>query len=131
MGGVKIIRGSNIYYYSFIITFLLQHTTPGQMKWVFFQNFFRKCECIMSCCLPISSNLFKKSLRKTSFFVLLELLPYLQVCLNIMNVYPLQPGVAFLYPLKHQKNFRFSVFRRYRKATPTCNGFMKKMVKLV
>ena len=36
---------------------------------------------------------------------------------------PLQPGVAFIYPWKPQKIFRFSgVFRRYRKATPGCNG---------
>ena len=45
-------------------------------KWsVSFKNFFRKCECICSCYLPISSNLLEKSLRKTSLFVLFELLP--------------------------------------------------------
>ena len=40
------------------------------------------------------------------------------------GVNPLQPGVAFLYtPGKYRKTFRFSdVFRGYRKATPDCNG---------
>ena len=38
------------------------------------KNIFRKCECISSCYLPISSNLLKNSLRKTSLFVLFELL---------------------------------------------------------
>ena len=39
------------------------------------KNFIRRCECISSCYLPISSNLLKNTLRKTSFFVLFELLP--------------------------------------------------------
>ena len=41
---------------------------------------------------------------------------------------PLQPYVAFLYPLKtYQITFRFSdVFRGYRKATPGCNGLKYK-----
>ena len=39
---------------------------------------------------------------------------------------PLQPGVAFLYPLK---TFRFSdVFRGYKKATPGCNGIKNVLV---
>ena len=33
-------------------------------------NFFRKCECIRGCYLVISSNLLKRSIRKTSIFVL-------------------------------------------------------------
>ena len=33
-----------------------------------------------------------------------------------MRLNPLQPGVAFLYPLKTSEN------RGYRKATPVCNG---------
>ena len=33
-------------------------------------NFFRKCECIRSCYLPISSNLLKKCFRKSLLFVL-------------------------------------------------------------
>ena len=37
---------------------------------------------------------------------------------------PLQPGVAFLYPWKHQKTLKF-VFRGYKKATPGCNGLNK------
>ena len=45
------------------------------------------------------------------------------------NFNPLQPGVAFLYPLRTlenlQKTFRFSdVFRGYRKATLGCNGLI-------
>ena len=36
------------------------------------------------------------------------------------------PGVAFLYPWKHQKTFsRSDVFTEYRKATPGCKGLMK------
>ena len=42
---------------------------------VSFNNFFRKCECISNCYLLILSNLLKKLLRKTSLFVLFELLP--------------------------------------------------------
>ena len=38
---------------------------------------------------------------------------------------PLQPRVAFLYPLKTSENLCFSdVFKRYRKATPGCNRLM-------
>ena len=40
---------------------------------------------------------------------------------------PLQPSVAFLYPLKISENLWFSdVFRGYRKATLGCNGLNKK-----
>ena len=35
----------------------------------------------------------------------------------------LNPGVAFLYPLKTSENLKFSdVFRGHRKLTPGCNG---------
>ena len=45
-------------------------------KWsVSVKDFFRKCECIRSCYLPISAILLKNSLRKTSLFVFFELLP--------------------------------------------------------
>ena len=45
-------------------------------KWsVSVKKFFRKYECISSGYLPISSDLLKNSLRKTSPFVLFELLP--------------------------------------------------------
>ena len=57
MGGVKIQK----------------QLTPRKSS-VSVQNFFRKYECISSCNLPISSNLLKNSIRKTSFFVLFELL---------------------------------------------------------
>ena len=59
-----------------------QHPETG----VSFKNFFRKCECIRSCYFPILSNLLKISLRKTSLFVLFELLPYLQVCLGMCDL---------------------------------------------
>ena len=50
------------------------------------KNFFSKCECINSCNLPISSNLLKNSLRKTSFVVLFELLSiYDLLLLHSMN----------------------------------------------
>ena len=49
---------------------------PDSEKWsVSFKDFFRKCECISSCYLPILLNLLKMSLRKTSLFMLFELLP--------------------------------------------------------
>ena len=57
MGELKLYEGRNIYYYNSV------------------KNFFRKCECIGSCYVPISSNLLKTSLRNTSLFVLFELLP--------------------------------------------------------
>ena len=42
---------------------------------------------------------------------------------SFYSLNPLQPGVAYYNPLKHQKTFRFSdVFRGYRKTTPVCNG---------
>ena len=45
---------------------------------------------------------------------------------HFWNLNPLQSGVAFLYPWKHQKIFRFSdVFKGYRKATLDCNGLIK------
>ena len=57
----------------------------------FFKNFFEKWQCIRSCYLQISSNLLKKSLRKTSLFALFDLLPtgllnyvYMTFCYNIV-----------------------------------------------
>ena len=48
----------------------------------------------------------------------------LQISFLILSeLNPLQPSVAFLYPLKNQKTFSFyDVFRKYRKATPGYNG---------
>ena len=41
---------------------------------------------------------------------------------------PLQPFVAFLYPLRTSETFRFSnVFGGYRKATPGCNGLTSRL----
>ena len=63
----------------FITTISLFHffrNSKHPEKWsVSVKNFFRGCECISSCCLLIHSNLLKNSLRKTSLFVLFELLP--------------------------------------------------------
>ena len=63
----------------FITTISLFHffrNSQDPEKWsVSVENFFRKCDCISSCYFPISSNLLKNSLRKTSLFVLFELLP--------------------------------------------------------
>ena len=45
---------------------------------------------------------------------------------------PLQPGVAFLYPLKTSENLKVSdVFRGYRKATPSCNGLTDSVLHFV
>ena len=54
---------------------------------------------------------------------------------------PLQPSVAFLYPLKTSEDLkvfwcfqgaRFSdVFRGYRKATPGCNGLIRSISKIL
>ena len=67
-GELKFYGGSNICYYTFIISFVYHPE-----KWsVSLMNSFRKCECIKSCYLPISSNLLKKSFRKTSIFVLIK-----------------------------------------------------------
>ena len=44
------------------------------------------------------------------------------------GINPSQSGVAFLYPLKHQKTIRFSnVFWGYRKKTPGCNGLSREI----
>ena len=52
---------------------------------------------------------------------LITLMVHFQANIYLFN--PLQPGVAFLYPLKNQETSRFSnIFRGYRKARPTCNG---------
>ena len=73
VGGINLYGGRNMCYYNFIISFFRNSQHPE--KWsVSVKNFFRKCECISSCYLPISSNLLKNSLRKTSLFVLFELL---------------------------------------------------------
>ena len=43
---------------------------------------------------------------------------------------PLQPGVAFLYPVKTSRTLKFSdIFREYRKATPGCNGLIQELFK--
>ena len=49
-------------------------------------NFFRKCECFMSCYLPTSSNLLKKSFRKTSLFALTKTIVMTSVLLAACNV---------------------------------------------
>ena len=63
MGGVILIIALSLFY------FFGNRQHPE--KWsVSFKNFFRKCECIRSCYLLISSNILKKSFRKTSLFLL-------------------------------------------------------------
>ena len=42
---------------------------------------------------------------------------------------PLQPGVAYLYPLKTSEYLQ--VFRGYRQATPSCNGLSKLFEKVI
>ena len=43
---------------------------------------------------------------------------------------PLQPGVAFLYPLKTSENLKFcGIIRGYRKTIPGCNGLNKQCQK--
>ena len=64
--------GNNICYYTFIILFPQKQLTPRKVKCLF-MNFFKKYECIRSCYLPTSSNLLKKSFRKTSLFVLAKI----------------------------------------------------------
>ena len=50
-------------------------------KWsISFKNFFRKCECIRSCYLPIFSNLLRKSLRKTIWAFTYR---FVQVCITV------------------------------------------------
>ena len=63
MGGVRFITTLSLF------NFLRNNQQLEKWK-VSFKNFFRKCEYIRSCYLPISSNLLKKSFRKTSLFVL-------------------------------------------------------------
>ena len=70
MGELKLFGGSNICYYSFIISIFSETATTQKSEVFFFVNFFRKCECIRNCYLVTSSNLLKKSVRKTSLFVL-------------------------------------------------------------
>ena len=49
-----------------------------------------------------------------------------EISVNRVSINPLQPGVAFLYPLKTSETFRFSdVFKGYGKATSTCNRLIK------
>ena len=49
-------------------------------------NFFQKCECIRSCYLLTSSNLLKKSSRKTSFFVMEKVLSQVHISSYYCNV---------------------------------------------
>ena len=70
MGGVKIIWGSNIYYYNFIIS----ETANTQKSEVFLLRI-SSGNVNASVFVTCYSNLFKNSLRKTSLFVLFELLP--------------------------------------------------------
>ena len=66
--------GTKFFHFSYISRGINHSELPE--KWsVSGKNFFRKCECISSCYLPIFSILLKNSLRKTSLFVLFELLP--------------------------------------------------------
>ena len=67
-GGVIFISPISLFYFF--------RNSQHPEKWsVSVKNFFRKCECISSCYLPISSILLKNSWRKTLLFVLFELLP--------------------------------------------------------
>ena len=67
-GGVIFISPISLFYFF--------RNSQHPEKWsVSVKNFFRKCECISSCYLPISSILLKNSPRKTLLFVLFELLP--------------------------------------------------------
>ena len=66
--------GTKFFHFSYISRGINHSELPE--KWsVSGKNFFRKCECISSYYLPISSHLLKNSFRKNSLFVLFELLP--------------------------------------------------------
>ena len=58
--------GRNICFHYFISLERVRHPEKWSLSLI---NFFRKCECIRSWFLPISSNLLKRSFRKTSLFV--------------------------------------------------------------
>ena len=60
-GGIKL-HGGELYLLLHVHCFISLETAKHPEKW---SNNFRKCECIRSCYLLISSNLIKKSFRKT------------------------------------------------------------------
>ena len=74
MGGVIIIWGVVIFISTILLFYFFRNSQHLEKSSVSVKNFFRKYECISSCNLPISWNLLKNSIRKTSFFVLFELL---------------------------------------------------------
>ena len=70
MGGVKL-YGGVIFVTTLSLFHLFRKSYPTlKSKLFFFMNFFSKWECIRSCCLTTSSNLLKKSFRKTLLSVL-------------------------------------------------------------
>ena len=63
MGGVMFIMALSLFHFF--------RNSQHPEKWnVYFNIFFRKCEYIRGCYLPISSNLLKESFRETLPFVL-------------------------------------------------------------
>ena len=80
-------------------------------------NFFQKCECIRSCYLLTSSNLLKKSSRKTSFFVMEKVLSqvhissyYCNVVIKIFEKYLLRSSVL---EMNFQKLFRSILIQNF------------------
>ena len=65
MGGVIFITTISLFHF-------FRNSQHPEKCSVSVKNFFKKCECISSCYLPISSNSLKNSTRKTSLFVLLQ-----------------------------------------------------------
>ena len=80
-------------------------------------NFFQKCECIRSCYLLTSSNLLKKSSRKTSFFVMEKVLSqvhissyYCNVVIKIFEKYLLRSSIL---EMNFQKLFRSILIQNF------------------
>ena len=71
-GWLKILWGNNICYYTTLYSLfhLFRNSYHPENSSASFMNPLRKWDCIRSWYLPISTNLLKKSLRKTSLFPL-------------------------------------------------------------
>ena len=70
-GGSKNYMGGVIFITTLSLFHFFRNSQHPEKRSVSFKNFFRKCACIRSCYLPISSNsLIQKSFRKTSLLVL-------------------------------------------------------------
>ena len=64
LGDLKLYVGAILITTLSLFHFFKNNQILRKAKFFSFKNFFRKCECIKTCCLPRASNLLKNTLEK-------------------------------------------------------------------